>query len=214
VKKILTSNGKVTGIQTEGMNIPCDAVISTIPYPGLADLLDSPDLAHLPLSLSSIKYIGVQCMLLRLDRSFSRYFWLNVNDNRIAFNGVIEFSNLNMHYHGQGLHLLYIPFYLPADSARYAYSDDRIFDEYMEALKLIRSDFDRRWVKDFRVSRYPYAQAICTTGFSSQVPENRSPLSGLYITDSVQFYPEDRTLSAAIRLGKQAAVLLSEDFHL
>ncbi|MCE1255395.1 MAG: hypothetical protein LWX83_17840, partial [Anaerolineae bacterium] len=63
------------------------------------------------------------------------------------------------------------------------------------------------------VFRAPYAQAICTRGFSKLIPSTRSPLAGLYISDSTQFYPEDRTLSAAIHFGRLAAQYCMEDFN-
>ena len=60
-------------------------------------------------------------------------------------------------------------------------------------------------MKEWHVFRSKYAQAICTTNFAETVPTIRSPIKGLYVTDSAQFYPEDRTISAAIRQGRTAA---------
>ena len=55
------------------------------------------------------------------------------------------------------------------------------------------------------VTRARYAQAICTVGFGARLPGLQVPLEGLLVSDSTQLYPEDRTMSGAIRLGRRAA---------
>ncbi len=155
--------------------------------------------------------IGVVCMLLSLDRPFSDNFWLNINDPRIPHNGVIELTNLNENLRRAGLNILYIPYYLSTSEPRYRFSNEELLKENLETLKIINPSFDPAWIKEYVVTRSPHAQAICTTNFSQRVPATRSPLHGLYLSDSTQFYPEDRTLSAAVRFGRQAASLCMED---
>jgi hypothetical protein len=43
------------------------------------------------------------------------------------------------------------------------------------------------------------------------MPAHRSPVRGLYVTDSTQFYPEDRTISAAIEQGRKVAAMIVAD---
>jgi hypothetical protein len=66
-------------------------------------------------------------------------------------------------------------------------------------------------VKEWHVFRSPHAQAIFSTNFASMMPDHRSPIRGLYVTDSTQFYPEDRTISAAIEQGRKVARMIAED---
>jgi hypothetical protein len=86
-----------------------------------------------------------------------------------------------------------------------------LYDEYIGMLKLVNPAFDESWIVDRLVTRTAYAQAACTTHFADLIPEHRSPIRGLYVTDSTQFYPEDRTLSAAVQHGRLAARSLCED---
>ena len=79
-------------------------------------------------------------------------------------------------------------------------------------LKLVNPAFDESWIKERFITRAPYAQAVCSTRFADLIPPHRTPLRGLYVTDSTQFYPEDRTLSAAIEQGRIAARCWREDF--
>ncbi len=210
VEKIIVQDGKVSGVRMEGEQIPCDGVISTVAPDILARLLPEAGGEYFD-QLKAIRSIGLVCMLFSLKAPFSSYYWLNVNDERIKFNGMIELTNLNLHLASQGMHLLYIPFYLPTTDPRFQESDRFFYEEYVQALKILNPLFDQTSIKEWRVFRDPYAQAICTAGFSQLVPAIRSPIRGLYVTDSSQFYPEDRTLSAAIRQGRKAAGLLQED---
>ena len=203
-------NGQVSAVLTAQERIPCDAVISTLALPVLNRLLpplEDPYFAK----IRQVQYIGVVCALFSLKQPYSRNFWLNINDQRISFNGVIEQSNLNQNLRQAGLNLIYVPFYLPTSEARYRASDEELFKEYIPMLRLANPDFDESWIKEKHIFRTAYAQAICTTGFVDLVPAIRTPLNGLYLTDSTQFYPEDRTISAAIRQGRRAAQCLLED---
>jgi hypothetical protein len=50
-------------------------------------------------------------------------------------------------------------------------------------------------------------QPVFTTNFFDLMPAHRTPIRGLYVTDSTQFYPEDRTISQAIRQGRTVAAM-------
>jgi protoporphyrinogen oxidase len=211
VQAIHTLDGGVQEVITPAEAIACDAVISTVALPVMDQLLPGMEGEYFSRA-RQIRYIGLVCMLVFLDRAFSPAFWTNVFDPRIHFNGIIEYTNLNQHLNRAGTHILYIPYYLPVESKHFSMSDEELLEEYMVSLKQINPAFERSWVKDVRVFREHYAQAICTTGFSEMVLPVRSPLRGLYVTDSTQFYPEDRSLSAAVRTGRKAAELLCQDF--
>ena len=127
------------------------------------------------------------------------------------FNGIIEQTNLNKHLNNQGFNILYIPLYMSIDKPEYQFSDERLFTEYSQMLSKINPEFNENWIINYQVFRAPYAQAICATGFSNLVPEIRTPINALYVTDSSQFYPEDRTISAAIHQGRDAAKMVIDD---
>ncbi len=211
-ERILMANGAVTDIQVRGDDapLPCDHVVSTVPLPILLRM--APDLpADYRARLASIDYIGVVCMLLKLDRPVTDSFWVNINDPSISFNGFIAYSNLNAHRARLGGAIVYVPYYLATTEERYHYDDARLLAEYVAALRKINPAFDESWIREHHVFRTPHAQAICVTGFAEKVPAHQTPVRGLFITDSVQFYPEDRTISAAIRLGRRVAALIHED---
>jgi protoporphyrinogen oxidase len=201
----------VSGVVLDsGEEILADSVISTAPLPILDQLLGSPTGAYFD-RLRRIEYIGVVCLMLSLRENVSSSFWLNINDHRISFNGIISQSNLNVELRRRGLHIAYVPFYLPTNHPRYRASDAEIRREVLDLLPLVNPAFSESWVKETELSRAHYAQAVCTTGFASLIPDHRSPIRNLYVTDSAQFYPEDRTLSQAIEQGRRAARCAIED---
>lgn len=210
VQRLVREGNKVIAVETTTGQIACDAVISTLALPVLDRLLGQPEDPFFD-KLRQIQYIGVVCAVLSLNQPFSRNFWMNINDPHISFNGVIEQTNLNQNLRRQGLNILYVPFYLPTREPRYSVPDEALIAEYLPMLRRVNPQFDESWVKEWRIFRTPHAQAICTTGFADSVPPLRAPLHGLYLTDSTQFYPEDRTLSAAIRQGRLAAQAVMED---
>jgi len=210
VASIVVRNGEVTGIECEGETAGFDCVVSTLPLPLVCRMLPE-ECAGYRSELEKVKYIGVVCMILKLSRPLSDSFWLNINDSRISFNGIIEYTNLNPRPDLAGKKIAYIPFYLMTTNERYSYSDEQLLEEYSSSLKLVSPDFRPDWIQDWRFFRDPYAQAICTTNFSRIVPKQKSPVKGLYLIDSTQLYPSDRTISGMIGLAKELAGSLRED---
>jgi protoporphyrinogen oxidase len=204
------SGGRVKQVTVGDAVIPCDAVISTAALPCLDRRVSGHSDEYFA-NIRSIEYIGVVCMLLSLKWRFSRSFWTNINDPRISFNGIIEQTNLNENLQEAGLNVVYIPFYLPTTEPRYSATDAELFNEYTAMLKLLNPAFDESWIKEWHVFRAPYAQPIFVTGFADRMPAHRSSIRGLYVTDSTQFYPEDRTISAAIAQGRKVAAMVMQD---
>lgn len=209
-RAIQVVDGQVVGVETVQGAYPAEMVLSTVPLPILDRLLPPGDDPYFE-KLRRIRYIGVVCMMLVLKRPFSPYFWMNIHDEQISFNGIIEYTRLNQVYRRAGHNVVYIPFYVATDSPRYRCADEQLYREYLAALQRIKPTFKEADILEWRVFRTAHAQAVCTTNFLELVPAVRSPIKGLYVSDSAQFYPEDRSLSAAVRLGGRAAGQMQED---
>jgi protoporphyrinogen oxidase len=201
---------EVAAVRVADGSIACDAVISTIALANLDRLVPNHDDPYFA-RVRAVKYIGIVCMLLSLKHAFSHNFWTNINDPSISFNGVVEQTNLNQNLRAAGLNLLYVPFYLATTEPRYSASDEALFAEYTSMLSRMNPTFSKASVKEWYVFRTPYAQPVFTTNFVELMPGHRSPVRGLYVTDSTQFYPEDRTISAAIEQGRKVAAMVIED---
>ncbi|GAB4349740.1 MAG: NAD(P)/FAD-dependent oxidoreductase [Candidatus Abyssubacteria bacterium] len=210
VTSVIVKNNEAKGVRCDGRDLSFDRVISTLALPLACRLLPN-ECAEYRAELERIKYIGVVCMILKLSHPLTDSFWVNINDARISFNGIIEYTNLNPRPDLNGSKIAYIPFYLPTTNERYTYPDEALFAEYTSALRLVCPEFSRGRVQGWRVFRDPYAQAICTTHFSKIIPEQRTPIKGFYIIDSTQLYPSDRTLSGMIGLARTLAEKIREE---
>lgn len=209
VDAITVDPGGVTGLTVGGRHCPFDTVISTAPLPILARLLPADAVGRLG-DIRSIEYIAVVCVVLKLRQPVTDAFWINVNDARTPFNGFIEYTNLNPRVDAHQPHILYVPFYLPPGHARFAQPDAELLRECLAGLQIVRPDLTEDWVLGHRVFRERFAQAICTTNFARRIPPVRASIPGLFLTDSSQLYPSDRTISGMLGQAKTVAALIGE----
>jgi protoporphyrinogen oxidase len=206
VEAIVLEGGRATGVRAGGETIPADAVVSTVTtsrFLKLAPGLDGPYVE----GLRRIPTIGIFCLFLRLTERVTPFFWVNANDRRLPFAGMIEYTNLNPLPELGGDHVLYVPQYLSADDPRYSQTDDEVLRSYTDALAIVNPAFDRRWVKFSAVFRDRYAQPICLTDYRTTTPTIATPIPNLFLTDSCQLHPHDRTISGSFGLGLEAARL-------
>jgi protoporphyrinogen oxidase len=206
VEKIVIEGGRARGVRVGGETLRADVVISTVTtsrFRQLAEGLDGEYVAR----LERIPTIGIFCLLLRLQHQVTPYFWVNTNDRRVPFAGMIEYTNLNPLPELGGDHILYVPQYLSADDPRYAQSDEEVLRRYTDALALINPVFDRSWVRFSAVFRDRFAQPICLTDYRTTTPQIATPIPNLFLTDSCQLHPHDRTISGSFGLGLEAARL-------
>lgn len=203
VRSLWAEGGRLKGVVTDEGEVEADAVISTVPLPILALLLP-PEAEAYRRSLEEVQFLGVVCLLLRLERHLTGSFWVNVNDPRAPFNGVVEYSNLNPWRETGGSEVAYIPLYMRTEDPRFLKRDSELAEEMMAGLEALFPPFDRSQVIQWLVTRDSYAQALCPPRFGERVPALASPLPGLYLTDSTQLYPADRHLSGMIGLAGEA----------
>ena len=203
VEQILFTGGRASGVRAGGDTLPADVVVSTVTphrFLQLAPGLDGPYVE----GLRRIPAIGIFCLFLRLRERVTPFFWVNTNDPRVPFAGMIEYTNLNPLPELDGDHILYVPQYLSADDPRYQQSDEEVLRRYTDALALINPAFDRSWVKFSAVFRDRFAQPICLTDYRTSTPDISTPVENLFLTDSSQLHPHDRTISGSFGLGKEA----------
>jgi protoporphyrinogen oxidase len=206
------SDGSWTVRSTDGEQAVCDALVATVPSPLLIKLVPGlPDWYQE--KLTGAIYQGAVVMILRMDRSLSDIYWLNIGDPAIPFTGVIEHTNFIGPENYQGNHFLYISKYLDQDHRYLTMTEDDLFAEYVPYLQKINPEFSPDWVRERWVFRERAAQPIITKNYSQRVPENRTPLHGLYLANSAQIYPEDRGTNYSVRIGNKVASIVQNDIE-
>lgn len=207
VERVVVQSGRAAGVQCDGAFWPFDCILSTVPLPFTRDLFAEIEGPYFD-NLRQLKYTGVMVMSLRLKRQFSEYFWMNISDARLDICGLIEYTNLNPCEHLGGDGVVYIPQYLPHTHPLYNLPEEDLLRIYCGYLKVINPRFERDWVRGYWVHKDPFAQPICELGFTSHVPSVQTPIDNLFLTDSHQLHPHDRTISNSIELGCRAAGLM------
>jgi protoporphyrinogen oxidase len=200
---------RVTGIEGDGDRLTVvlaegreafDKVVLAVPLPVASELVKALDSGYAQ-KLADIDFIGVVCAVFRLKQSLNDAFWLNINDPRIPANGLIEYTNLNPLDGISSDRIVYIPFYVPLDDPWFSKDMKALREGFTSILKTVRPDLGDHDITGFRAFKSLHAQAICTTGFKDRVPSVVTPVEGLFLLDSTQLYPADRSMSALVGLA-------------
>jgi protoporphyrinogen oxidase len=201
--QVLTEAGRVTGVRTAaGRDVPADHVISTVPTPLIPRLV--PDLPEaLRAQYAAIENIGVCCVLLRLKRSVTPHFWVNIVDDEIPIPGIIEFSNLRPAAGGDAI--VYVPYYMPVTQPRWSWTDGELIAESLACIARVNPAVTPADLMEARVGRLRHAQPVCGPNFLDTLPPVRTPIAGLQIADTCYYYPEDRGIAESVRLGRRMA---------
>ena len=200
VRRVLTEHGRVTGVDTGSGLVQADRVLSTVPLkyvPRMVPDLSTDERAR----IHAIENIGVACVLLKFRKPATRYFWMNVNDERIQVPGFIEFSNLNPLPES----VVYVPYYMPKTHPKWSWDDGRLLDEAREYFLMTQPHLKAADIIARHVSRYEFAQTVCPPGFYEKLPDMATSVGGFFLADTSYYYPEDRSISESIRVGCQLA---------
>jgi protoporphyrinogen oxidase len=212
VKKIITENGRATGVETDRGTHRANAVLCTVPLPQFLQM--TPDL---PSDYSSkckeIRFLGNSCLVLRLSRSLSSTYWLNVADPSFPFVGIIEHTNLDSRENYGGDHIVYLSKYLPTTEKLFSFTTDEMLDYCVPFIQRIFPEFDRSWILSHHVWKAQFSQPVITKNYSNLIPSLKTPIDGLWLCTMAQIYPEDRGTNYAVRYGRRVAKEMLESFH-
>jgi len=205
VKEIIIQQNKVIGLDINNEFMSFTKVFSTTPLPYVPKLLPniSKDLLQ---KYKDVKNIAVVCVVVKLNKAVTETFWLNINDLEMDIPGMVEYSNLRP----LDSHIIYIPFYMPGENAKFQESDNIFIEKVRRYIKKINTNISDQDFIDIHVSRYRYAQPICGPGFLNKLPPCKLPIEGLWVADTSYYYPEDRGISESVRFGRNMANDLSQ----
>ena len=204
VEEITSKDGQLTGIQTgEGHHV-FDHVISTAPTPLISAMVPSLSDKEKQ-AYDAIKNIGVVCLVLKLKKSVTGNFWLNIIDETMDIPGIIEFSNLRP----TDDTIVYVPYYMPVTQPKFSQADQSFVDEAFDYIKRINPQISDEDLLGAKVGRLTHSQPICEPGFAAKIPAIQTSISGLQIADTCFYYPEDRGISESSRLAKEMVAAIA-----
>lgn len=203
VQQIVIEDGAVMGIKAnDGIHI-FDKIVSTIPLPYVAKI--TPQLpSAIRAQYEAKKNIAVVCVIVKLVKPVTEYFWLNTNDDEMDIPGLIEYTNLRPMNH----HIVYVPFYVPGEHPKYQENDQMFIDKVKRYIKKINPSISDSDILDIHVSRYRFAQPICEPRYLETLPPIALPIKGLWVADTSYYYPEDRGISESVLLGRKVAKIV------
>lgn len=218
VQRIAPADGGLT-VTVQGGEQHFDQALATT-GPGLLARL-APDLPEgYRQQLTALRSLGALCVVLALDRQLMTdgTYWLNLparspdkSTNPFPFLALVEHTNYMDRQRYGGEHLVYLGDYLPTDHEHFTMGDEALVERFLPALKNVRPDFERSWVRRWWVFRAPYAQPVPFVDHSKHIPAIRTPLAGLYLASMSQVYPWDRGTNYAVEIGRRTAAMMMED---
>jgi len=208
VERVVVEGDRVQVVQA-GDTWSFDKVIATVPSFVFLDIV--PDLPEQYADqLRQVDYQTSLCLVLKMSRSLSHIYWLNISDPSFPFVGAIEHTNLIPPEQYNGKRILYLTQYVSRTDPLYSASAEELLINYLPSLRKINPTFAVDWVEDSWLYREDAAQPIITCGYSRRIPSHETPLEGLYLANTAQIYPQDRGMNYSVRLGRVISDLVDK----
>lgn len=208
-KKIQKSGGKIylNKAFDAGLKDQFDKIIFTAPsfiftqtFKGLPALYNK--------KLQSIPHLfALNLLLITKNKLLSEEYWLNINDRKIPFIGIVAHTNfIDKKYYG-GKNLTWIANYLAPDHPYLKMSKEELFAVYKPYLQKINPyfNFQSLTTKDYQLFHGPFAQPVFGIDYSKIKPEFKTPVKNVYLANMDMIYPWDRGTNYAIELGYKVA---------
>ena len=178
-----------------------DRIVWTVPSDTVADTC--PQLREDERrGLSAIRYQGILCASLLLKRPLTHYYVTNLADDRIPFTGIIEMTALVDPKELNGLHLVYLPWYVPSDSDHFQRNEDELRRDYWNGLRIVHPELQEEDLVAFRLSRVRRVMPIPTLHYSRLVPPLRTSLPGMYVANSSQIVQGTLNVNETVKLAE------------
>jgi len=213
VQRILRDegSGKIL-VSIDDRSMEFDRVICTVPSAIFAHLIQenkdvSPEYLE---KLKSVEYLGAVCVVFSSSQSLCPYYWNNIIDPSSPFLVLIQHTNLMDVSEYQDQHIYYLGTYVPHDHPFFQKDEGETSAQFLSQLKRIFPDFDENQIKQKYIFRLKNAQHVVDCDYPSKIPKYKTPVSGVYLANFSQIFPEDRGTNYAVREGRKIARLLSE----
>lgn len=207
---VVADGNRLTALQTDRGEINGGKFLFTPAFPIIADIFSATADPEWISRLRRVRYLGNMCLVLRLDRSLSDTYWLNVNDPGFPYVGVIEHTNFDGAENYKGSHIVFLSRYLATEDPVWNYNDQEYLELALQHLTRMFPEMERSSILDYRVWRTEYGQPVTERGYSKYVPDKGTPYENAFISTMAQIYPEDRGTNYAIREGRDIVIRMSK----
>jgi protoporphyrinogen oxidase len=134
--------------------------------------------------LKNIKYLGVICISLLLNKKLTPYYVTNITDERIPLTGVIEMTALVGTSFFGGNSLVYLPKYVNSEDQMFNLSDQDLKESFIASLKLIHPSLKDDEIISCQVAKAKYVITLPEMGYSSNLPSFKTSVDNLFVINS------------------------------
>lgn len=180
---IKTPSGQLKVTSKSGDDISFDYVISTLPSfltSSFKGLLSEKECEK----LKNIKYLGVVCVSLLVNKKLTDYYVTNITDTHIPFTGVIEMTAIVNKDHFGGNSLIYLPRYTNPFDPLFDMPDEKIIDSFIGNLKIMQPDLKQQDILVRKVAKARFVITIPTMGYSKNLPSHKTSVDNFFLVNS------------------------------
>ena len=185
VSRITVEHGRA-GIAVNDRFRWFDSVLCTL-APTQAEQLFAPDL-RLRLPADRFRYLGVVCLLLRLTRSLSPYYHLNITDRRVPLTTIVETTHV-VDPDAVGGTLVYASKYVDPMHEDFDRPADLVESDYLRHVHRVFPELKPEHILASVVQRARVVEPVHTLGGAKNVPD-MFPLPRLALASTAHVYPE------------------------
>jgi protoporphyrinogen oxidase len=186
VDQIASEGGRAIGVVVDGRLQRFDHVLCTLAPPMARRVLAPELIAQAP--PDHCRYLGVVCLLLRVNRSVSPYYHLNITDRRVPLTTVVETTHV-VDPERVGGHLLYVSKYVDPAHPDQGASPEELERKYLEYARTIFPDLRDEEIVSSVVQRARVTEPVHLVGGAKRLPEMFS-VPGLSLASTAHVYPE------------------------
>jgi protoporphyrinogen oxidase len=186
VDRIAGGAASATGLVVGGRLRPFDHVLCTLAPPQARRLLTPELLARAP--ADHCRYLGVVCMLLRVARSVSPYYHLNITDRRVPLTTVVETTHV-VDPEQVGGHLVYLSKYVATGHPLLQAPVDEVERAFMGHAREIFPSLRSEDILSARVQRAGLTEPVHLIGGAKRLPDMFA-VPGVSMASTAHVYPE------------------------
>lgn len=214
IETFTDDNGK-PALKYENKIHAYDAIIATFPSRTFAKLSEHhPEMTkNYARDLNAINYLGAVLLVFTTKEPITNKYWHQIHDEGAPFLVLLSLDSLVGKEKVGGHHIYYIGDYTENNSELMNLTDEQIRTRWFAGVKKLFSNFDEKQVGESYVHKFKNAQHIVDVTYEDRIPVMRTPLSGFYLANFSQIFPEDRGTNYAVREGHKVAKMVRQDLE-
>lgn len=194
----VTQQGSDVIVETQSNGqLEFNKVVIATPINIAQKIINHPEIQH---RIAKFKDLNAFVVLLLMKKQFSNYFWININEAKIPFTGIIELTNLTGPKLFKNYHIVYVVQYL---SDKSKFNREKALANLPSYLKTINPQFQDSDIVEQFEGFAPGAAPIPFLNYLSEMPTFQTAQSRIFMLNSSMIYPQDRGVGNSIKLAER-----------